>query len=341
MPTTDPPGPNPFEKLTAFLPLFWLSLAFLAGILFAQAVHASTLLWVVLAAGALAFALVARLRALQMQVQSTILLAPARLFLVTLSLAAFCLGAARYQATIPTVNSQYIASYNDQDYELLVTGSLADPPDVRDSYSNLRVRVTSVNTGDQTLSVTGLILARVSSGGDWHYGDVVRLRGHLQTPPANEGFSYQDYLAHQNILAYMPYAEATLLPFTAGSPLLKLIYTFKAYALTRVTPSPKRRCWPASCWVTPMACRPRSSRPTSTPAPPISSPSRASTSPSSPGCSCCCSAACWASARARLPPSSASSSIPCWWGPPLRWCAPPSWAGWAFSPFRPAGARTA
>jgi competence protein ComEC len=232
MPTTDPPGPNFFEKLTALLPLFWLSLAFLAGILCAQAVHLSTPLWLFLTAAALLLALVVRL-VLHRHVQGA-LASPASLFLASLSLAAFFLGAARYQSTIPTVDSHYIAWYNDQDYELLVTGTLTDPPDVRDTYTNLRLQVTSVDTGKQSLPVTGLILARVATGGDWHYGDVLRLRGSLQIPPTNEGFSYQDYLARQGILAYMPDAEATLLPFSTGSPVLKLVYTFKAYALERV-----------------------------------------------------------------------------------------------------------
>ncbi len=243
MQTSNSSTQSTFEKLTAALPLLWLSLAFLVGILFAKAVpapallrlgHASTVLWLILAAVVLAFALAIRLLAQQRQARGQLLPAPDRLFLASLALAAFFLGAARYQATIPTVNSQYIASYADQDYELLVTGSVANPPDLRDTYTNLRVQVSSINTGDQTLPVSGLILARVPSGTDWHYGDVVRLRGHLQTPPANEGFSYQDYLAHQGILAYMPSAEATLLPFNTGSPVLKLIYTFKAYALQQV-----------------------------------------------------------------------------------------------------------
>ena len=49
MQTTDQPGPNPFEKLTAFLPLFWLSLAFLAGIWAAEQIHHSRSAWLALA----------------------------------------------------------------------------------------------------------------------------------------------------------------------------------------------------------------------------------------------------------------------------------------------------
>ncbi|MGA2490221.1 MAG: ComEC/Rec2 family competence protein [Anaerolineales bacterium] len=233
MQTSNPPTPNLFEKLTAYLPLFWLSLAFLAGILFAQQVQASTLVWLILAGVAVVLALLVRL--LLPRLKATLFnLQPATLFLLALSLVAFFFGAVRYQVTIPTVDARYIAWYNDRDYELLITGTLADPPDVRDTYTNLRMNVTSVNTGDQSLPVNGLILARIAPGGDWQYGDVVRLRGHLKTPPSDEYFSYQDYLAHQGILAYMPDAEATLLPFTDGSPVLRRLYAFKAYAIDKV-----------------------------------------------------------------------------------------------------------
>ena len=233
MQTSNPPTPNFFEKLTAYLPLFWLSLAFLAGILFAQTVHASIRLWLNLAGAGVLLALPSILLLPRLN-KRLFNLQPATLTLFLLSLAAFCLGAARYQFTLPTVDAHYIAWYNDRNYEFLVTGTLTEPPDVRDTYTNLRIDVSSVSAGDQSLEVKGLILARIDPGRDWQYGDVVRLRGHLKTPPSNEYFSYQDYLAHQGILSYMPDAEATLLPFTEGNPVLRTLYAFKAYALNKV-----------------------------------------------------------------------------------------------------------
>jgi competence protein ComEC len=243
------PGSNPFEKLTAFLPLFWLSLAFLCGIWVAEQIHRSRSAWLAvirlvlppqvalgrgvwLILAGLAILIAALFRVFHARLRTP--LSPSTLFLVSLSLIAFCLGGARYAFTVPSVDAHYIAWYNDRDYSLLVTGTLTDPPDVRDTYTNLRLQVTGVDTGDQNLAVTGQILARVAPGGDWQYGDVVRLRGHLLTPPTGEDFSYQDYLAHQGILAYMPDAEATLLPFTGGSPVLRLVYAFKTYAVARV-----------------------------------------------------------------------------------------------------------
>jgi len=239
MQTSSPPTPNPFEKLTVFLPLMWISLAFLAGILVADQVQTPTFTWVLFTVVTLVLALVVRLVLPRWSKE------PARLtnyFLFSLALAAFFFGAARFQSTVPKLDAKHIAWYSDRDYELLITGTLADPPDVRDTYTNLRVNVSEVDTGDETLEVYGLILARVLPGQDWQYGDVIRLRGHLKTPPDGEDFSYQDYLARQGILAYMPDAEATLLPFTGGDPLLRRIYAFKDNAvahLYRIFPEPE------------------------------------------------------------------------------------------------------
>ncbi len=252
MQTSDSPRPSLFEKLTSYRPLLWLSLAFMLGIvadglirqsrgswrpvanaILPSSIHLSRYLWfalagVILLAVLLIYFLAFRRKRKPFDFRSS------RLLLVAFSLISFTLGAARYHFTIPQTDAHHIAWYADREYELLITGTLVNPPDERDTYTNLRVEVSGVNTGDETLPVSGLILARVDAGEDWHYGDVVRLRGHLKTPPSNESFSYQEYLAHQGILAYMPDAEATLLPFSGGNPLLKAIYSFKAAALGHI-----------------------------------------------------------------------------------------------------------
>jgi competence protein ComEC len=237
MDTINSRSPGRLFNITAWMPLLWLSLAFLVGILFAAKVTLSIATWLILAGVAsFVYILLRILHArLHVSIKPLLLFSPALLGF-------FFLGAARYQSTLPRVDANYIAWYNERDYELVITGSLTDPPDIRDTYTNLRLTVTAVNAGDQSLPVHGLMLARVLPGVDWHYGDVVRLRGHLQTPPENEDFSYLDYLAHQGILSYMPDAAATLLPFTTGNPIFRLVYAFKDQAIAhvyRIFPEPE------------------------------------------------------------------------------------------------------
>ncbi len=237
METTNQQTPGKFINLTAWLPLLWLSLAFITGILFAGQLTLPVLVWLILAGGTFIIFILLRIFSARLHLSNT----PLCLFFPGL-LVIFFLGAARFQSTIPRLDAHYIAWYNDREYEVLVTGTLTDPPDERDTYTNLRVDVTRIDTGGETLPVHGLILARLLPGGDWHYGDVVRLRGHLKTPPENEAFSYGDYLARQDIRAYIPDAVATRLPFTSGNPLLRLVYVFKERAIDhvyRIFPDPE------------------------------------------------------------------------------------------------------
>ncbi|MCB0119303.1 MAG: DUF4131 domain-containing protein, partial [Anaerolineales bacterium] len=107
--------------------------------------------------------------------------------------AIFFLGAAYFQFRQPNIDAFHIAFYNDRSYDLLITGYLDEPPDYRDTYTNLKVNVEAVDTGDGDLPVSGQILVRVLPNEEYEYGERIRLRGELKTPPENEDFSYRDY----------------------------------------------------------------------------------------------------------------------------------------------------
>ncbi len=240
--------------------MLWLSLAFLAGILLANQLHLSRtfwlglahivlppqfhlfrIIWLILAGIVLLIASLLRILSNRLNFRP-FNLPPSTLFLASLSLITFFLGAARYHFSIPIIDAHHIAWYDDRQYDLLVTGVLTELPDTRDTYTNLRLRVQSVDTGDESLPVHGLILARILPGQTFHYGEVIRLRGALKTPPESEDFSYRDYLARQGIHAYMPSAEATLLPFRGGNPILAAIYALKERSLAvnyRIFPDPE------------------------------------------------------------------------------------------------------
>lgn len=215
------------EQLTTHLPLMWFSLAFIAGIIFGSLVSLPLWAWLALAGVFLVIAFALRFFPLS-SFFSHPLSSFLRPFAFVLLFALF-LGAARYQLSVPNFDAHYIAFFNDRDYDLLITGTLAEPPDYRDNYTNLRVNVERVDTGEGDLPdpVHGLILVRVSNNQIFHYGDRLRLRGKLLTPPENEEFSYRDYLAGQHIHSYMSSAEVTILPGRGGNPISSALYAIK------------------------------------------------------------------------------------------------------------------
>lgn len=220
-------------------PLFWVSLFFLFGIALAGIVPLTASAWLFLAGIALVLGILWHFLAQSIDQASLAKdITSATVFLVVLFL-----GAARYQAAVPVFDAFDLGWYNDRDYDTLITAWVTEPPDLRDNYANLRVRATSIDTGDGTdLQVDGLLLARVDPDEDYQYGDIVRLRGKLKTPSETEDFSYRDYLAREGVYSTMSSAEATSLPGRAGNPFTAGLYALKNYALQtiyRLFPDPE------------------------------------------------------------------------------------------------------
>lgn len=211
-----------FSYISA-LPLLWVSIVFLAGILVASFTALSVWMWLLLA-GIAAFVL---RFASRKQVRL-----PAGL--AALALFSLCLGGARYAAAQPNFDQSDLAYYNDQASSVEITGLIAKPPAMRDGYIELRIQVEELRTPGQNIEVDGLLLARVPSTQNLHYGDRVILFGKLETPEDAKDFSYRDYLARQNIYSLIPFANVELVQSGAGNIFWAAIYGFRDRALDLV-----------------------------------------------------------------------------------------------------------
>jgi competence protein ComEC len=208
------------------LPLLWVSLAFLSGIALNRFLRAPLDVWLIITLTPIIVVLILRRRFAR--------LASLNVWLIAAACIALLLGAMRYQQTIHQITPSDVSWYNDRKYDVLVTGTLNDPPDYRDAYTNLRLNVKQIDNGQKSFNVSGLLLAHVPINQIYEYGDEIRLRGQLQTPPQDEDFSYQDYLARQGVLSYMPSSEATLLPGNDRNPISRAIYSFKDQAVDHI-----------------------------------------------------------------------------------------------------------
>jgi competence protein ComEC len=244
------------------MPLLWFSLAFVIGILLAANISLPLFGWLIIGGMSILAALLYRtlsrvsviiatrffrissftIEQFNLRFKRAVSLSPS----VFISLAAciLSLGALRYRASQPVIDPGFIAWYNDSEAEMVLTGKVSEPPDVRDRYQLVRVQTEQLRTADDILhsEVSGLLLARSYEGDGFRYGDRVVLRGELVTPPENEEFSYRDYLARQGVYSYMPYAEIALLEPGQGNGLKAAIYGYRENALetvNRLFPEPE------------------------------------------------------------------------------------------------------
>ena len=118
------------------LPLLWVSLAFLSGIVANRFLRAPLDVWLIITLTPIIVVLILRRRFVR--------LASLNIWLIAAACIAFLLGAMRYQQTIHQITPSDVSWYNDRKYDVLVTGTLNDPPDYRDAYTNLRLNVNKL-----------------------------------------------------------------------------------------------------------------------------------------------------------------------------------------------------
>lgn len=237
------------------MPLFWISLAFLAGIALAAVLRQPAVLWFGLSGFWLSGIIV--FRYLISPFSRTMfpgnlfreLLARPGAWLPSIPYAllpiSFFLGAGRYQIAQPDLTNQgFIGFYNNRGAPVTVDCVLIRPPEIRDQYTQLKLKALGIREGDRIdfTPVEGFILIRDYDQGDWRYGDRLIVSGKLETPPVYEGFSYKDYLARQGVYSMMRQARVELIAHDTGNRILSLIYVYKQSALKttyRLWPDPE------------------------------------------------------------------------------------------------------
>jgi competence protein ComEC len=152
------------------------------------------------------------------------------------------LGSARYTLSLPNLSDPgHIAAYRDQGW-ITLQGRMVGEPDVRDTYTNLRLAVDRVQVEDEVNVVKGRVLVRAPRYPAYVYGDELDVRGELETPPVFDDFSYRDYLARRGIHGMIGRPRITLLSRGGGSLIYRALLVVKARiqaTIAHILPEPE------------------------------------------------------------------------------------------------------
>jgi competence protein ComEC len=215
------------------MPLFWLSAAFLTGIILAAWQPQHWPVWLGLSGLAILIGLFDRRLN-----QFFPFLAGWRNEIRLPSgfvLAALFAGAAWFQYKQPLLSPSDLAWYNNQG-KVTLMGMVALPPEQANGAVRLRIDATNLTllggaaAPAQSIPVHGAVLVNAALGSAWNYGDVLDLTGLLVTPAAEQDSSYRDYLARQGILSTMELPQIVRIKTGAGSSLMTAVYRFQYFA---------------------------------------------------------------------------------------------------------------
>jgi len=163
------------------------------------------------------------------------------LIVTGLCLLAFFGGSLRYPSSLPQIDEHFLCFYNDEGL-VEIQGMIADEPDVRSNFCFLEFSASEINAGGTGKEVSGTALIRVPRYPAYHYGDVFKVTGELETPAPFDDFDYKSYLAQQGIYSIIYYPGIEVIDTGKGFRPLQWLYSIReslSDSLTRALPEPQ------------------------------------------------------------------------------------------------------
>jgi len=123
------------------------------------------------------------------------------------------LGIWRHQLVESKVTNSELREYNDQEETITLIGVIADEPDVREKSQKLEISTQLLNKTE----IEGKVLLTTGRYPEYQYGDKLKVKGDLKTPPEFEDFNYRDYLKKERIYSVMSFPEIELVSQNNGN----------------------------------------------------------------------------------------------------------------------------
>jgi len=159
-----------------------------------------------------------------------------RALLLALCLIFFLGGILRIQSTVSTVDEGVLRYYNDRG-TVQIQGLVADDPEPSDDTIALKISTGEIERDGEWIDVSGTVLVytpNLPSSEEprdypyYRYGDLLSIKGTLQTPPVLEDFDYREYLARKGIHSIMHYpARIELIAEGQGAKPQEWIYALR------------------------------------------------------------------------------------------------------------------
>jgi competence protein ComEC len=145
----------------------------------------------------------------------------------------------RYESSIPEPSP--IARFNNG-AAVRLRGVVSDEPEEQGAARQYRLSVRESFSEGRWHPDSGGVLMRASPFPEYEYGDLLEIRGDLETPSVFEDFDYRDYLFRRGIDSVVAYPEIRVLDHGRGGPIHSALIDVRstlADSLAGVLPDPE------------------------------------------------------------------------------------------------------
>lgn len=149
-----------------------------------------------------------------------------------LTVLGFCLifvflGIWRHQMVELKIINNELRNYNDQNQTITLMGMVSQEPDMGQDKMRLEVDDLQLMIDNEKTSVSGRILVTTNLYPKYNYGDQIKIKGKMISPPVFEDFNYKDYLSKEGIYSVIYWPEIEKTGQNKGNYLLIKIFSLK------------------------------------------------------------------------------------------------------------------
>ncbi len=122
-----------------------------------------------------------------------------------------------------------------------VEGQVVGYPRERDGGIGYELATERISINGQSQHIEGRVWVEVARYPAYSYGDRLRVRGLLLSPPVSDDFNYRRYLAERGIYSLMRRPQIEQLDSGGGQPFWRALYAFRSHAaqvINRILPEP-------------------------------------------------------------------------------------------------------
>ena len=163
------------------------------------------------------------------------------ILLTSLCLFTFLGGALYYHTVFTPVNDQQLRAYNDRGI-VKIQGMVSTEPEIENLTSTFSLSAEIVYESGKEKEISGKTMVRTSRYPEYHYGDILRIAGKLESPEQFPEFDYRRYLASQGIYSTINYPQIEVVETGKGNAFRSWIYRFRnslSTSLARSLPEPQ------------------------------------------------------------------------------------------------------
>jgi len=209
------------------MPLFWISLAFIAGVFLSDILSLSAWVWFSL----LAIGLTASCLELRFSNRQKHILLSRPLFGIpfTLIIASLALGGWRFQRCLPVFTENHLGWYAS-DFYSTIEGIVISFPEKSSSSTVAIVETEKITIANKSRAVEGKMEIRLPAGFHLSYGDSLSLEGQLEPIPNSDGKPNHSYLVRRGITHRMFFPKIRTKALGEGNPFLFMLYRIREQA---------------------------------------------------------------------------------------------------------------